>query len=89
MRKLVYFFLLTSAFGQTQPPPTVRDTYVLTGNPRVVSLRDHLIVVVCKTEYDAWLMGQKDQKAPALSLYMNGLLMKGPAAVTPVRATDE
>lgn len=49
---------------------TVRDTYVLTGSPRVVSLKDNLIIVVCKTECDAWL---RDQKPPALSLYMNGL----------------
>jgi hypothetical protein len=86
MRRLAYFFLLTSAFGQVQGPPTVRDTYVLTGNPRVVSLKDNLIVVVCKTEYDAWL---KDQKPPALSLYMNGLLMKGLEAARPAPATDE
>jgi hypothetical protein len=86
MRKLTYFFLLTSAFGQAQGPPTVRDTYVLTGSPRVVSLKDDLVVVVCKTEYDTWL---KDQKPPALSLYMNGLLMKGLEAARPAPAADE
>src|SRR5260370_2514628 len=86
MRKLACFFMLTSALGQAPGPPTVRDTYLLTGNPRVVSLKDNLIVVVCKTEYDAWL---KDQKPPALSLYMNGLLMKGLEAAKPAPATDE
>src|SRR5260370_4155172 len=87
MRRLAYFFLLTSACGQTQVPPTVRDTYVLTGNPRVVSLKDNLNVVVCKAEYDAWRKNQKS--APALSLYMNGMLMKGPEAVRPVSAPDK
>jgi hypothetical protein len=86
MRRLIYFLLLISAFGQAQGPPTVRDTYVLAGKPRVVSLKDNLIVVVCKPEYDAWL---KDQKPPALSLYMNGLLMKGPEAARPMPGTDE
>jgi hypothetical protein len=82
MQKLAYFLLLTSAFGA---PPFVRDTYVLAGNPRVVSLKDNLIVVVCKAEYDDWQKDQKDpKKGPDLSLYMNGLLMKGPPAVTPV-----
>ena len=87
MRNFPYFFLLTSAFGQTQPLPTVRDAYVQGEEPpRVARLRHNLIVVVCKAEYDTWL---KDQKAPALSLYMNGLLMKGPPAVAPVTAKSE
>ena len=87
MRILVYFLLSTSAFGQTLAPPTVRDTYVRTGNKREVRLKDSLIVVVCKAEYDAW---ETDQKPPpALSLYMNGLLMKGPAAVHPAPPTDQ
>lgn len=85
MRRIACFFLLTSAFGHAQAQPTVRDTFVLAGNPRIVSLKDNLVVVVCKTEYDVWL---KDQKPPALSLYMNGLLMKGPEPVKPVPATD-
>jgi hypothetical protein len=41
---------------------------------------------VCKAEYDAWL---KDQKPPALSLYMNDLLMKGLEAAKPTPATDK
>ena len=87
MRILAYFLLSSSAFGQTQAPPTVRDTYVRAGNPRVVSLKDSLIVVVCKTEYEAWA---KDKTPPpALSLYMNGLLMKGPVAVHPAPPTDK
>ena len=72
-----FFFLLIPAFGQTQEPqpPTVRDAYVLFGNPRVVSLRDNLLVVVCKNEYDGWLKAwhQTDKnlgKLPELSLYM-------------------
>lgn len=79
--------LLTSAWGQTiQTPPTVRDAYVRTGAMRVLSLKDYLNVVVCKSEYDAW---QKDQKsAQALSLYINGLLMKGPEATRPIPPMD-
>ena len=30
MRILAYFLLSSSAFGQTQAPPTVRDAYVYT-----------------------------------------------------------
>jgi len=92
-----FFFLLIPAFGQTQEPqpPTVRDAYVLFGNPRVVSLRDNLLVVVCKNEYDGWLKAwqQTDKnlgKLPELSLYMNGQLMNGPTALpAPVAAVDE
>jgi len=86
MRKLAYFLLVTSAFGQVQLPPTVRDTYVLAGNPRIVSLTDNLIVVVCKAEYDAWLNGNKPS---SVSLYMDGLLMKGAQAAVPAPATDK
>jgi hypothetical protein len=86
MRKLGYCFLLIAAFGRAQQPPTVRDTYVLTGNRRVVSLKDNLVVVVCKAEYELWL---KDQKPPALSLYLGGLLMKGLETARPSPATDE
>ena len=93
MRMLAYFLLSISAFGQTQAlptvrEPTVRDAYVRAKDPRKVRLKDSLIVVVCKTEYDAWA---KDQKVPppALSLYMNGLLMKGPTAVHPAAPTDK
>src|SRR5215472_15265118 len=89
MRNAAVFFLMTCALGQALGQPTVRDTYVLAGNPRVMSLRDNLVVVVCKTDYDAWLKDQKDQKPPILSLYMDGLLMKGPEAVRPLPATDE
>ena len=82
MRTLAYFFVLTTAFGQT---PTVRDAYVQAGDPRIASLKDYLNVVVCKTEYDTW---RKDPKSvPALSLYINGLLMKGLEAARPVPAT--
>lgn len=86
MCRFVCFFLLTSAWGQTTPvSPTVRDAFVRRGNPRVVSLTDYLNVVVCKSEYDAW---QGDQKSvPALSLYMNGVLMKGPEAARPIPGT--
>jgi len=87
MRGLICVPLVIRAWGQiVQAPPTVRDAYVVTGKADVASLTDHLIVVVCKGEYDVW---RKDPKsAPVLSLYMNGLLMKGPEAVRPMPAVD-
>jgi hypothetical protein len=87
MRALAYLFVVTSGWGQiAEGPPTVRDAYVVIGNPRVASLTDHIIVVVCKSDYDTWRNGQRS--SPVMSLYMNGLIMKGPEAVRPMPVMD-
>ena len=91
MRRLAYFFLLSPAWGQpTLSPPTVRDAYVQAQGQgdltRTARLKDYLRVVVCKSEYDAW--AQTQNTAPALSLYMDGRLMKGLEAAKPALAME-
>jgi hypothetical protein len=82
----IFAFLLTvSAWGQATPSvPLVRDAFVLRrGKPvRVVRLGDHLKIVVCKAEYDSWAQAQHAD--PALSLYLDGRLMKGALAAPPL-----
>jgi hypothetical protein len=56
--------------------PQIRDAYVVRDKmiARTVRLTDTLIVIVCKSELDAW---QKNlTPKPALDLYLNGILMK-------------
>jgi hypothetical protein len=90
MRGLACFFLVANTWGQTTPEPTVRHAYVERGSADVVSLSDHLVVVVCKSEYDVWQndLQKKNEPVPALSLYMNGILMKGPEATRPMPLMD-
>src|SRR5580658_7427712 len=61
----------------TVNPPVIRDAYVYTRGAfsRKVRLTDTLTVVVCKSEYDAWMRSQ--HPTPAIALYLEGVLMKG------------
>src|SRR6266849_1470784 len=88
MRRLALLFLACSAWSQVVPPPTVRDAYVPSGGVRVreARLKDDLEVTVCKAEYDDWVKDKKPE--PTLSLYMDGRLMKGLAAVPAEAPSD-
>jgi hypothetical protein len=70
-------FLAGPALAQMATPvPTVRDAYVVSGKKivRNARLTDHLTVIVCKAEYDAWK--QSLAPVPNLLLYLDGVLMK-------------
>jgi len=70
-------FLAGPALAESATPaPTVRDAYVVSGKKivRNARLTDHLTVIVCKAEYDAW--EQSLASKPNLALYLDGVLMK-------------
>ncbi|HME10604.1 MAG TPA: hypothetical protein VKG25_26350 [Bryobacteraceae bacterium] len=84
MRQLALFVFIGLAWGDN-PAPTARDAYVQENaqgtRVRSARLKDTLQVEVCKTDYDAFAKAQ--DPPPALSLYFDGLLMKGLPAVRP------
>lgn len=84
MRQLAWLLLASSMWGQTAPSaPMIRDAYSTRGDTltRSVRLRGNLKLTVCKDEYDAWAQAQ--HPVPDLSLYVDGLLMKGTVAQKP------
>lgn len=90
MRLFSCVLLVGLAWAQKTPqPPIVRDAYSTgwQGSPsRSARLAGNLKVVVCKAEYEAWVQAQNP--VPDLSLFLEGMLIKGTFARKPVTPSD-
>lgn len=67
------FFLTGSISAQSNPqPPIVRGAFVINGGKisREVRLTDHVVVVLCKWDFDSWVQSQRT--VPGMALYMAG-----------------
>jgi hypothetical protein len=92
MRRLVWIFLLCSAWCEIAPP-TVRAVLMeAEGQPAAeAQLKGYIEIVVCKSEYDAWV--QEITPKPQIYLYLNGRVMKaldleGPTTMSAIDLND-